>query len=113
MTKPTGRPPGRPKGSKTKRVTLPPAQMAAVAARVEQVIEGAFGGDAHAFLMTVYKDPSHALAARLAAATAAIRFEKPALQAIDVTSDGTLTIKDVGSEPLSPTEWGDKYSTAH
>ena len=38
-----------------------------------------FQGDAHAFLMMVYKDPSLPLALRLDAAKAAIPFEKPAL----------------------------------
>jgi len=40
-----------------------------------------FKGDAHAFLMMVYKDPSLPLALRLDAAKAAIPFEKPALAA--------------------------------
>jgi hypothetical protein len=40
-----------------------------------------FKGDAHAFLMMVYKDPSLPLALRLDAAKAAITFEKPALVA--------------------------------
>jgi hypothetical protein len=40
-----------------------------------------FKGDAHAFLMMVYKDPSLPLALRLDAAKAAIPFEKPALPA--------------------------------
>ena len=57
--------------------------------------DAAFDGDAHALLMAVYKDPSHMLKDRLAAATAAIGYEKPKLASIEgnVKSDVTVTDK--------------------
>lgn len=44
-----------------------------------------FEGDAHAFLMAVYKNPAHETETRLEAAKAAIRYEKPSLASIDHT----------------------------
>jgi hypothetical protein len=48
----------------------------------------AFEGDAHSLLIAVYKDESHPIELRLEAAKAAIRFEKPALAAVD--THGTI-----------------------
>src|SRR5215212_7891090 len=44
----------------------------------------AFEGDAHAFLVTVYKDPRMPLPLRIDAAKACLGFEKPKLAAIAV-----------------------------
>jgi nicotinic acid phosphoribosyltransferase len=47
----------------------------------------AFGGDAHALLMAVYKDPSQSIELRVQAAKAAIGYEKPRLTAVDAKID--------------------------
>ena len=44
-------------------------------------IDGAFEGDAHAFLAAVYRDPAVPLEIRITAAGKALRVEKPALSA--------------------------------
>ena len=73
----TGRPRGRPPGSRNKRTLQAEAVAQASAAAISAALPGAFEGDAHALLMAVYKDPSVDLHVRLDAAKAAIRFEKP------------------------------------
>jgi hypothetical protein len=75
----TGQPRGRPRGSKNKRTREREAALAKAAEALSAAIEGAFEGDAHAFLMAIYKDPSKDVQLRLDAAKAAIRYEKPAL----------------------------------
>jgi hypothetical protein len=78
-----GRPPGR-KNNKT--LELESAIRKAVAD-----IDGAFEGDAHAFLQAVYKNPDVPLEIRIAAAGRALRVEKPVLSAghsrVDVHMD--------------------------
>ena len=69
--------PGRPPGSKNKR-TLALEEAARQAAAS---IDGAFVGDAHAFLTAVYRDPAVLLEIRITAAGKALRVEKPALSA--------------------------------
>lgn len=54
---------------------------------VEDALPDAFKGDAHALLISVYKDPSHPLPLRLDAAKAAISFEKPKLAAVEHSGD--------------------------
>ncbi len=68
-----GRPPGR-KNNKT--LALEEATRQAAAS-----IDGAFVGDAHAFLTAVYRDPAVPLDIRIMAAGRALRVEKPALSA--------------------------------
>lgn len=66
--------------------------MKAQAKKLEAALgEGAFKGDAHELLMAVYKDPTYPIDVRLDAAGKAIRYEKPALQAIQHTGNVTLT----------------------
>jgi len=79
----TGKPRGRPKGARNIRTREREAAAERAAAAIEAVIPGAFDGDAHAFLMAVYKDPAVDLDKRLDAAKASIRFEKPALSTVD------------------------------
>ena len=66
-----GRPPGR-KNNKT--LALEEAARQAAAS-----IDGAFEGDAHAFLTAVYRDPAVPLEIRIMAAGKALRVDKPAL----------------------------------
>lgn len=54
----------------------------AVAERLNAVIQGAFAGDAHAFLMAVYKNPKLDLDTRIDAGKAAIGYEKPPLASV-------------------------------
>ncbi len=57
---------------------------------VHQAIPNCFKGDAHTFLMTVYKDQRHPLALRLDAAKTAIKYEKPALATIEANVNVSL-----------------------
>jgi hypothetical protein len=66
---------GRQKGTKNKKTVL--------LALAEILGDNAFEGDAHSLLIAVYKDQSQPIELRLEAAKAAIRFEKPALAALD------------------------------
>ena len=81
---PTGRPRGRPPGSPNKRTTAIKEAVAKAADRLEAEIPNAFVGDAHAFLVSIYKDPTQPIELRMEAAGKAIRFEKPALAAAQV-----------------------------
>lgn len=78
----TGRPRGRPKGAKNKRTREREAAMTATADKVKASIKGAFDGDAHALLMSIYKDPKCSIELRIDAAKAALRVEKPSLSAV-------------------------------
>lgn len=64
--------------------------MSEAAKTIEEALEGAFEGDAHALLMVVYKDPSKEMALRIDAAKAAIRYEKPALSTIEARVEATV-----------------------
>jgi hypothetical protein len=92
----TGRPRGRPAGAKNKRTREREAAMQEAAARLEGTIDGAFQGDAHAFLTAVYKDPAMPLNVRVDAAKAAVSFEKPRLNASE---------HNLRSSDQSITEW--------
>lgn len=96
MGKKTGKPRGRPKGSKNKGSKPHVEAMEQAVAMVSEVIPNAFQGDAHAFMMAIYKDPAQALPLRLDAAKAAVKFEKPALAAIaDLRPPGDEDVPDV------------------
>jgi hypothetical protein len=83
---------GRQKGSRNKRTQEREAATAAAMALIGGTIPDAFAGDAHAFLMSVYKNPEIDLHSRLDAAKAALPYEKPRLQAV--------TLANGGEEPL-------------
>ena len=74
------------------------AKAAAVADAIEAALPGAFEGDAHAYLMSVYKDPSQETTARIQAASKAIGYEKPALSSVEAKV--TATIQDVTEDQL-------------
>ena len=82
-----GRPPGR-KNNKT--LALEEATRQAAAS-----IDGAFEGDAHAFLAAVYRDPAVPLEIRIMAAGRALRVEKPALSASHSVSEvhGNIAVR--------------------
>jgi hypothetical protein len=79
------------------------AQLVREAAAIEGVLPEAFAGDVHAYLMAVYKDTSLPLKDRLAAATAAIAYEKPRLAAIK--HSGEMIQNIVTDKPMSLDEW--------
>ena len=80
--------PGRPPGSKNKKTLALEAAVQQVAAS----IDGAFEGDAHAFLTAVYRDPAVPLEIRIMAAGRALRVEKPALSASHSVSEVNVNL---------------------
>lgn len=94
----TGRPRGRPRGTPNRRTVEQKAAVARVAELVESQIPEAFTGDAHAFLMTVYKDPTLDMPVRIDAAGKAIRFEKPMLSAVEAKV--AMTLEDLTEAQL-------------
>jgi hypothetical protein len=57
--------------------------MRAMAAQIDKAVGGAFEGDAHAYLMAIYKDPLQETAVRIDAARAA---QKPRLSPVEPQS---------------------------
>lgn len=86
---------GRQKGAKNK-ATIARQQAIEEALRTIKNANGSgvFDGDAHALLMLVYKNESFPLDVRTKAAEAALKFEKPALAAVDLkgTVDHTFVV---------------------
>lgn len=95
----TGRPRGRPRGTPNRKTVEQKAAVARVAELIESQIPEAFTGDAHAFLMTVYKDVSIELPIRIDAAKAAVRFEKPMLSAVEAKV--AMTVEDLDEAQLN------------
>lgn len=90
----TGNPRGRPKGVKNKRTKEREQLVQKAASAIEDVLPEAFKGDAHAYLMAVYKNQSLPIKDRLAAATAAIGYEKPKLAAVEHSGEMGLTMHE-------------------
>lgn len=91
MSKPTGKPRGRPKGAKNKHTKERLEKIERDAKEIAETIGvTAFDGDAHAFLMTVYKDEAQPLELRLDAAKAAVGYEKPKLSSVDASLSGAI-----------------------
>jgi hypothetical protein len=74
---------GRKPGSKNKKTSELKAEQERLVERVSEMIGEPFEGDAHALLVLIYKDQTRDISLRLDAAKAAIRFEKPALGAVE------------------------------
>lgn len=81
-----GRPPGR---RNNKTLALEEATRKAAAS-----IDGAFEGDAHAFLQWVYRNPGFPIETRIQAATKALRVEKPSLSAAHSTQNLSIGLAD-------------------
>lgn len=96
----TGRPRGRPAGSKNKRTADRLEAMAAVATEIGETVAGAFEGGAHALLMSVYKNPAHEWPVRLDAAKAAIGYETAKLAAVEMTGKdgGPIQVNITGDD---------------
>lgn len=91
MSKPTGKPRGRPRGAKNKHTKERLEKIERDAKEIAQTIGAtAFEGDAHAFLMSVYKDQAQPLELRLDAAKAAVGYEKPKLSSVDANLSGEI-----------------------
>jgi hypothetical protein len=87
---------GRKRGTTGIKLKERQSKVQKMQAEIAANIPEAFEGDAHAFLVSVYKDPGQEFKDRLAAATAAAPYEKPKLAAVeskvDATVDGSLTV---------------------
>jgi hypothetical protein len=82
---------GRKPGSKNKRTTKLEQAAAGVAEIVAKALGiDAFEGDAHAFLMLIYKNQKMPVELRIDAAKAAVRYEKPALASHEVKNETTV-----------------------
>lgn len=95
---------GRKPGSTSAKTVERLKKVAEVMAVVNETLPDAFRGDAHAFLVAVYKDPGNPLKARLDAATAAIGYEKPKLASIEHKGDGENPLELVTRVELVPVE---------
>lgn len=78
---------GRQKGTPNKRSIVLEQKAREAAEIIEGTLPEAFKGDAHALLMTIYKDPNNPMPLRIDAAKAAIGFEKPKLAAVQHSGD--------------------------
>lgn len=80
--------PGRPVGSSSRTTLARKLKLEQMAARISEDLDGesvkAFDGDAHEFLMSIYKDPRMPVLLRVDAAKACVPYEKPKLSAITV-----------------------------
>ncbi len=97
-----GRPKGHPKtggrrrGTPNKRTAEREQVVAAAAKKIAVALgEDAFDGDAHAFLMAVYKNDRLPVELRMDAARAAIGYEKPRLAAIEAKVEGRMTLEQL------------------
>jgi hypothetical protein len=105
---------GRQKGSKNKRTLLLEERTRALLDNAKEIIGSEpFDGDAHAFLILTYKDKSLPLNLRLDAAKAAIRFEKPALTAVDAHGKTETVHYAISDKPMTPKEWAAEFVTGH
>jgi hypothetical protein len=102
---------GRQKGSRNKKTVLLEEKGQEGLAKV--LGPDAFDGDAHSLLITIYKDASHPVELRLEAAKAAIRFEKPALAALDARGTIENVHYGISEQPLTEDEWTEQHVTSH
>ena len=94
-SKPGERRGGRQKGTPNqKTVAREKAQARASAQIAEALGPDAFEGDAHAFLVMLYKDPRQPDSVRIDAAKAALPYEKPRLASVGVAVDDRRTLAD-------------------
>jgi hypothetical protein len=94
---------GRQKGTKNRKTVL--LEEKGREALAEVLGDNAFEGDAHSLLIAV-----RSIELRLEAAKAAIRFEKPALAAVDTHGTIENVHYAIGDRPLSGDEWIERYT---
>jgi hypothetical protein len=85
---------GRQKGTRNKVTDARREHLQKVAQELEELLPGAFEGDGHAFLMAVYKDPRQPMNVRIDAAKAAVGYEKPRLQAVEMNANVDISQED-------------------
>lgn len=101
---------GRKKGTPNRITQAREAAVEEAKEHIESVLgPAAFDGDAHALLMSIYKDTEQAMVIRLDAARAAIGYEKPKLSSVEATLEGTLGT--YAAQPI-PVEARDSDSVA-
>lgn len=89
---------GRKRGVPNKTTRERQEAMERASEAIEAAIGESFQGDAHALLMTVYKDPLQDWPLRIDAAKAAIKFEKPALSSVEAKV--AMTVEELTDEQL-------------
>lgn len=89
---------GRKSGTPNKRTADRVAAMAQAAQAIGAALERAFAGDAHSLLVAVYKDETLPIDLRLDAAKAAIRYETPALAAVEHSGGISVSHEDALAE---------------
>lgn len=92
---------GRKHGAGNKRTTEMKAEAAKVIETISAAIPNAFDGDAHAFMVSLYKNPSIPFDMRLDAAKSAAPYEKPRLSAVDMSATVKRSIEDFTYEELA------------
>ena len=99
------------KSGSTSRTLFLQERTRALIDNAKEIIGGdLFEGDAHAFLMLTYKDKSLPHNLRLDAAKVAIRFEKPALTAIDANNTIEKVHYAISDQPMTNEEWVAKFT---
>jgi hypothetical protein len=101
---------GRQKGTRNKRTEETVQRMKDAAVALDGILPESFKGDAHAFLMAVYKNETNTLKDRLAAATAAIGYEKPKLGSVDVKAEVDATVEVSRIELVAPSIASDDHA---
>lgn len=93
---------GRQKGTPNKRTAERQIRLEETIKAVERALPSAFAGDSHAFLVAIYKNETLDLAIRLDAAKAAIAYEKPRLQAVEMKAEVNASIEVSQIELVAP-----------
>jgi hypothetical protein len=104
---------GRQPGVPNKRTVALAQAQAEASERVTQALgDAAFDGDAHALLVSVYRDTTQPMELRLHAAKAAVAYEKPRLQSIamDVKQPRDSAPFVVIHRNMSPQEAAEAYA---
>ena len=86
---------GRKAGTKNKATLARQRAQADASAHIAEALgPEAFEGDAHAFLVMLYKDPRQPDSVRIDAAKAALPYEKPRLASVGVAVDDRRQLAD-------------------
>lgn len=101
---------GRKAGSKSTKTVERLKKVEQVMKSVDDALPDAFKGDAHAFLIAVYKDQTNPIKDRLAAATAAIGYEKPKLASVEVQAEIDATVAVSRIELVAPSIVSDDHA---
>jgi len=97
---------GRKPGSKNRRTAKLEAATETAARTISEALGTAFDGDAHAFLMAVYKNEAYPVDVRIDAAKAAVRFEKPSLASLEAKTEILHRfVARVPNKEVSPETW--------